>query len=212
MNLIGFSLHVGSLCDDVETFGEAIKVVQEYKQKAEKIGFKITFVDIGGGFNAPSCKTKYKFEDIAKSINDSIDQYINDPDVKFYAEPGRFIGNDFLDLCLPIICAKQKYEGGEKKTQLIYIPDGMYGAFNALTYDHAEPHFMIKQNEKNDEIYETKLYGQTCDSADVVYVGCKWPKLSKGDFMYVENFGAYTYSPTSFFNGFFHHKVFYLNQ
>jgi ornithine decarboxylase len=34
-----------------------------------------------------------------------------------------------------------------------------------------------------------------------------WPHLSVGDIIRVMRFGAYTYSPSAFFNGFSHHKV-----
>jgi ornithine decarboxylase len=47
---------------------------------------------------------------------------------------------------------------------------------------------------------------------DLLYKGMMWPVLDVGDFMTVRKFGAYTYSPTSFFNGFQHHKVMVINQ
>lgn len=88
----------------------------------------------------------------------------------------------------------------------------MYGSFNALSYDHAEPHFEMFSGCDMEHRVSTSLWGQTCDSADCIYENMKWPKLKVGDLLTVRNFSAYTYSPTSFFNGFPHHKVFVINE
>lgn len=90
----------------------------------------------------------------------------------------------------------------------------MYGSFNALTYDHAEPHFELCSFDdiKDEKKISTTLWGQTCDSADCIYENMQWPKLQIGDMLTIRRFCAYSYSPYSFFNGFHHHKVFYLNN
>ncbi|EAX83906.1 Pyridoxal-dependent decarboxylase, C-terminal sheet domain containing protein, partial [Trichomonas vaginalis G3] len=103
------------------------------------------------------------------------------------------------------------HEDGEE--QSVFMAEGIYGAFNALNYDHAEPHFLIRTEGAADgERVKTTLWGQTCDSADLVYEELLWPRLEVGDYLTIEKFGAYTYSPTSFFNGFPHHKVFHINE
>jgi ornithine decarboxylase len=103
-------------------------------------------------------------------------------------------------------------EENSEQIQHIFIPDGIYGSFNALTYDHAEPHFEISTDGSTSNLIRTTLWGQTCDSADIVYVDLMWPCLSVGDIIRISKFGAYTYSPASFFNGFQHHKVFVIDE
>jgi ornithine decarboxylase len=58
----------------------------------------------------------------------------------------------------------------------------------------------------------TALWGQTCDSADCIYEEMDWPILSVCHMLTVRKFSAYTYPPTSFFNGFKHHKIFIVNR
>jgi ornithine decarboxylase len=211
-NFIGFSFHVGSLCDDLTTFRIVLEYVSRLKQEAEDLGLKVSFIDIGGGFLPLKSKSRFTFIEIANAIKSTIHEFFEDEeDIKFIAEPGRYIGNDYLDLHLPVISVKIREKEGILH-QDVYIPDGMYGAFNALTYDHVEPHFEINTNGCDDELITTTLWGQTCDSADVIYVDLQWPKLEVGDMLTINHFGAYTFSPTSFFNGFYHHKVFVLGR
>ncbi|OHS93910.1 Pyridoxal-dependent decarboxylase, pyridoxal binding domain containing protein [Tritrichomonas foetus] len=213
-NFIGISFHVGSLCDDITTFKTALEYAADLKVKADDLGLKVCFIDIGGGFLPPNEKTNFSFQSVAAAINDAIDQYFPNDDIEFIAEPGRFISSEYMDLYLPVICAKEHQNDDGSITQSIFIPDGMYGSFNALTYDHAEPHFQLYPNEevKEEKKINTTLWGQTCDSADCIYENMQWPKLNVGDMLTIRRFSAYTYSPTSFFNGFPHHKVFLLNR
>ena len=213
-NFIGIAFHVGSLCDDINTFKTALEYASSLKAEAEEFGLNVCFIDIGGGFLPPNEKTNYSFQSIAQAINDAIDQYFPNNDIEFIAEPGRFIGSEFMDLYLPVIGTRDHQNEDGSVSQSIFIPDGMYGSFNALTYDHAEPIFELCAAEevKEEKKVSTTLWGQTCDSADCIYENMQWPKIKTGDMLTIRRFSAYTYSPSSFFNGFHHHKVFFLNK
>ena len=212
-NFIGFSFHVGSLCDDLLTFRTALEYVAELKVKAEDLGLSACFIDIDGGFLSPNAPSNVSFQAIGEAIETAIEDLFGEDEVEFIAEPGRFIGSEFMDLHLPVIGVKTHNDDDGEVSQSIYIPDGIYGSFNALNYDHAEPHFeMHTEAKEDDEKIPTTLWGQTCDSADIVYEDMMWPALEVGDLLSIKKFSAYTYSPTSFFNGFPHHKVIYLNE
>jgi ornithine decarboxylase len=210
-NFVGFSFHVGSLCDDITTFRVALESVSQLKREAEGLGLTVSFVDIGGGFLPPNALANHPFASIASGIEEAIGELFAGQEIEFIGEPGRFIAAEYMDLHLPITCVKE--HNGEKgiATQSVYVPDGMYGAFNAIRYDHAMPHFEMYANCQEDKTVPTALWGQTCDSADCIYEEMEWPRLAVGDLLTVRKFSAYTYSPTSFFNGFGHHKVFVVN-
>lgn len=213
-NFIGFAFHVGSYCDDKTSFDGALKYSAELRKYATKIGLNVSFIDIGGGFLPPTSKSHYSFEEIAESIKTAIDQYFPDKKVTFNAEPGRFIGSEYMDLYMPVICNKEVTKDDGTIAQCIFIPDGIYGCFNAIMYDHAEPHFYWwpRTKPENDMKINTMLWGQTCDSMDEVYDIMQWPRIEIGDILFVRKFSAYTYSPHSNFNGFLHHRVFYINE
>jgi ornithine decarboxylase len=212
-NFIGFSFHVGSLCDDITTFRVALQYVADLKRLASNIGLSTSFVDIGGGFLSPNAPANHSFSSVADAITNAITEFFGDDQIEFIAEPGRFIGSEYMDLHLPVTCAKEQRDEKDEVSQSIYIPDGMYGAFNALAYDHAVPHFeMYAEGADFSNVVPTALWGQTCDSADCIYEELQWPLLSIGDLLTVRKFSAYTYSPSSFFNGFAHHRVFVVNR
>jgi ornithine decarboxylase len=216
-NFIGFSFHVGSLCDDITTFRTALQYVADLKREAKEIGLKTSFIDIGGGFLPPNAPANHSFASVAGAIESAINELFGDNDdddeeIEFIAEPGRFVGSEYMDLYLPVTCAKKQKDEKEGVCQSVYIPDGMYGAFNAICYDHAVPHFEMYAMDTNfEKTVPTALWGQTCDSADCIYEEMEWPILKIGDLLTVRKFSAYTYSPSSFFNGFGHHKVFVIN-
>jgi ornithine decarboxylase len=211
-NFLGFSFHVGSLCDDITTFRTALEQIAALRREAESMGLSVHFIDIGGGFLPPNAPANHQFMEIGAAIENSIMELFANSNIEFIGEPGRFIGSEYMDLHLPVICVKRHHSEKGEITQSVFIPDGMYGSFNAITYDHAEPHFEMLIGNSSEKEFVTTLWGQTCDSAHVVYENMDWPALADGDLLTVRKFGAYTYSPTSFFNGFNHHPVFVINQ
>lgn len=50
LQLIGISFHVGSGCQDIPIYAEAISTARKLFDFAESVGFKLRLLDIGGGF------------------------------------------------------------------------------------------------------------------------------------------------------------------
>jgi len=113
-----------------------------------------------------------------------------------------------------------------------YINDGVYGAFNNLMFDHATVRprrlkFSIKnalkdnsegydgsdsEEEKDNNLYASTVFGPTCDSIDVISRSVLLPKMKIGDWMYFQNMGAYTMAAASSFNGFSPSDRFYVSS
>jgi len=51
-------------------------------------------------------------------------------------------------------------------------------------------------------LYTSTVWGNTCDSIDVICRSVLLPQLEVGDWLYFENMGAYTMAAASCFNGF----------
>lgn len=201
MNLIGFSFHVGSGCQDPKSYYTAIRDCKLACVKSAKYGFNITTIDIGGGF--PGIDKHISFDDIATNIikaqNDFFKYQIDENIIKFIAEPGRFFTESTHTLVVNVI-AKKREKNGFK----YYINDGVYGSFNCINYDHQTPELIpLKISENKEPLYLSTFFGPTCDSMDVIYKDIKFNELNIGDILYVKNFGSYTCAPSSSFNGFF---------
>lgn len=198
LNIVGFSFHVGSGCISCVNYYNAIKTCYDAVLLAKKTDINITIIDIGGGF--PGTNNEM-FEEIAKNINSGIKDFFKDLNIKFIAEPGRFFAQRSHIMVLNIIGKKIYIDSDGNKNIIYYLNDGVYGAFNCIHYDHANIS-ILPFNERDGQLYNSTIFGPTCDSIDLIVENINLPELVIGEWVYVEDFGAYTIAASSKFNGF----------
>lgn len=223
LNVIGFSFHVGSGCCSVDNYYDAVQECKRATEIAENIGLKISIIDIGGGFPGSKCNKNPSFEMISKKtmdtifpgsecnenpsfemiskrIMDAIHDFFNDDvqngKITFIAEPGRFFSENTHTLVLNVIGKKL-----DDEKIIYYLNDGVYGSFNCIYFDHRKP-IILPFNERDGKLHKSILFGPTCDSIDLISEEIMLPELAIGEWIYVENFGAYTIAASSVFNGF----------
>jgi diaminopimelate decarboxylase len=204
LEVTGISFHVGSGCADAKNFYKAINDCKTASDIAAKLGIKIKIIDIGGGF--PGLDTTVRFEDIAKEVNNGINDFFGqevsqDNKIQFIAEPGRYFAQKSHTLVLNVIGKKIIQEENGDKIVVYYLNDGVYGSFNCIYFDHGKP-VILPFNERDGKMFKSILFGPTCDSIDLISENVMLPELAIGEWVYVENFGAYTSASSSGFNGF----------
>ncbi len=207
LDIVGVSFHVGSGCKNVEAYKTAIESCKKVFDIGKENGYTLTILDLGGGFPGTD-DTHIKFEDIAQTINEAIDLYFSEDDfpedygLQIIAEPGRYFAAASHTLVLNIIAKNKKIDNITKEIKFAYtLNDGVYGSFNCIMFDHANP--QIKPfNERDGKVYECTVYGPTCDSMDTISNSCRLPDLAIGESVYIEDSGAYTTAAASNFNGF----------
>jgi diaminopimelate decarboxylase len=183
------------------------------KEVVKPYGFDIKTLDIGGGF------TDTNISDMAPVINDSLNVYFPASlGIKVISEPGRYFAQKSHILVLNVIGKKIIYEDSNNnnpslvtngdidsvandKKIIYYLNDGVYGSFNCIFFDHHDP-IILPFNERKEKLYKTTIFGPTCDSMDLITENIMLPELAIGEWVYVENFGAYTIAASSNFNGF----------
>jgi ornithine decarboxylase len=200
MNLVGFSFHVGSGCSDARSFYKAIEDCAVTYKASQEYGFNISIIDIGGGF--PGVDKNIKFSDICDNINMAIADFFlyetSNNIIRFIAEPGRYFTEATHTLIINVI-AKKKEDGVIK----YYLSDGIYGSFNCINYDHQKPELIpLLSRYEDDPKYNSTFFGPTCDSLDCIYKDVPYYELNVGEWLYINDFGSYTISPSSSFNGF----------
>lgn len=211
LNLIGFSFHVGSGCKSVDSYYNAIAICKGACDIAIKHDIAITIIDIGGGFPGVNNGNDINIEQIAEKIaeaqNTFFEKEMADGKLQFIAEPGRYFVEKSHTLVLNVIGKKREtYINPETNTKediiIYYLNDGVYGSFNCIYFDHKTP-IVLPFNERNEKkLYKSKIFGPTCDSMDLISNEIMLPELAIGEWVYVENFGAYTTAASSSFNGF----------
>jgi len=214
--LVGISFHVGSCCYSPLAFVDTLKRAKELFMEAERLGIHLSLLDIGGGFPGDE-ESKITFEEIASAIEPVIDALFDDG-VQVIAEPGRFFCSASTTSALQVY-SKRDYtsrrmgENGdivEIEEVQYYLPDGVYGTFNNIIYDHASPITRPLKEPPLDAILKNStFFGPTCDSIDVIAKQIHFPSLEIGDWVYFLNMGAYTVAAGSTFNGFERPKILY---
>ena len=210
LKLIGFSFHVGSGCKSVDSYYTAIKTCRDAYDIALKYDMNITIIDIGGGFPGIHNEDGINIEEISEKINEAQQTFfqkeLEAETIQFIAEPGRYFVEKSHTLVLNVIGKKRETITNEdaidSENIIYYLNDGIYGSFNCIIFDHKIP-VILPFNERNEKkMFKSKIFGPTCDSIDLISNETMLPELTIGEWVYVENFGAYTTAPSSSFNGF----------
>jgi len=202
LDLVGVSFHVGSNCYSLDSYEKAIQDARITFDLAKKHGFIFRLLDIGGGF--PGTDEKFTFESIADRIKGAIDEHFSEEykDLEVIAEPGRYMVSTSHTLVLNVIGKKEHVDSAGEKTLKYYLNDGVYGSYNCIHFDYANPK-IYPYNERDGKLYKSVVFGPTCDSMDTIEKECLLPDLAIGEWVYSECMGAYTISASSAnFNGF----------
>lgn len=197
LNIVGISFHIGSGCQDANQYDEAISDARKIFDIAkEKYNYELKILDIGGGF------VDETFEETAEVINNSLKEHFEDlSDVRIIAEPGRLFAANSHTLVINVIGKKEKLVDGEKHFTYT-INNSIYSAFNCIMFDHAKPDILPFNERTEEKKYESIIFGGTCDSIDKLAEKIMLPEMTIGEWLYVEDFGAYTVAASTEFNGF----------
>jgi ornithine decarboxylase len=211
LNVIGVSFHVGSGCFDAIAYEHALKLARSAFDLADRYGFEMTLLDIGGGFPGSSHNVSVTFPEIAAVLRPLLDELFPDS-VRVIAEPGRYFAEPTMTFVSRIHSKRTYIEEGARAFKY-YIHDGVYGAFNCIMFDHAKPeaHLVFPSvNHLNQAEYKSTVFGPTCDSIDKIVFGQMLPELEVGQWLFFPNMGAYTTAAASTFNGFQPPQQFYV--
>ena len=117
-----------------------------------------------------------------------------------------------------------------KSENRIFINNSIYGDLNNITYDHKVPFFNIIKKDKqiplkstyeninkplynktrtfinnysnnNEQLYTYNIYGNTCDSLDIICKNTLSPELNIDDELCFPEMGAYSIVSSTNFNG-----------
>jgi len=195
LNVMGVSFHCGSGASAV-TYRVAMRDARSVFKAGEKLGFRMTLLDIGGGMpgteslddKGPSLKT------ISSIINPMLKEHWQG--VEVIAEPGRYFCAEAQTLAVQVIGKRVRDD-----VRIYYVNDGLYQSFNCILYDHS---VLLPEDEKSQhgEYHKSALFGQTCDGMDQISKSIVLPELKVGDWIVFPTMGAYTNGASSQFNGF----------
>lgn len=209
--IIGIAFHVGSNCTHLESYRKAILDAAELFQYSKNHwDQQLSLLDLGGGWPGTNDQS---FTEIAKVVQELLQTYFS-PQTRCIAEPGRYFAAKTTTLSMRVIGKKRSKE--ERKIAY-YLSNGIFGFFiSSLYYEYnlekiLSEGWVIKPLRDNSNIpCPSLLWGPTCDSGDKIMDGILLPEIETGEFLVVENLGAYSKSLETTFNGIPLSKAYYI--
>lgn len=192
---LGLAFHVGTQITNSSAFANAVTII---KSIINRSGVKVDALDVGGGFPVP-----YADEDVPSVTNciDVIKTAISCAglqNMELLAEPGRVLVARSGSLVVRVEL---------RKGNRLYINDGTYGGlFDAgplLGTRFPVRAFRANEKDMSSEMADFTLAGPTCDSLDMMDGPFSLPAdIDMGDWIELDNLGAYSQSMRTNFNGF----------
>ncbi|XP_029691830.1 ornithine decarboxylase-like isoform X2 [Takifugu rubripes] len=178
LEVVGVSFHIGSKCTQSLAFRQAIADARSVFDTAKLLGFQFSLLDIGGGFSG--IDVPVTLQEFSEVINGALDEYFPfESGVQVIAEPE-----------VP------------ERLMMYYLNDGVYGSLNFLLRDVQVSPYLHRAVESSEKRYRSVIWGPTCDCIDKIVDNYLIPELHVGDWLLIDNIGAYGISMSTEFNGF----------
>ena len=189
INIMGIDFHIGSQIMDINPYIESLHKILEIIDQLESQGIVLRHIDIGGGlgisYQNESTVSKDTF--VTEIIN-----AIGERNLSIIVEPGRSIVGESGLLV-------------SKVTNIKKTPFKNFAVMDAGMNDLLRPplyeayHSIKEVLQKSDAKLLYDVVGPICETAD--FLGkSRNLSIEKGDFLVVENVGAYGYSLSSNYN------------
>lgn len=207
---VAISTHVGSMITDPGYYEKAVqKLVRLAFDLKNKLGISIEEINIGGGFGVQSLNyysiqniilnkagiSQYSkaasMEDFGRRIGQKFAKELKLyklPEIKLILEPGRFLVSDSGILVTKVVSVKNSWifiDGG-----INLIPESIFFIRRG---------FLIANKIGQEANCECNIAGPTLNTADVLAVKQKLPRIELGDIVVVLDAGAYSLSRSNQF-------------
>jgi ornithine decarboxylase len=191
----GISFHVGSQCLSPNAFAAALDLSGKVARKA---GVELSVLNVGGGFPAPyPGDDPQPLERYFAEIIYGRQKLGLSSGCMLMCEPGRSLVATSGSVVVQVVL---------RRGQTIFLNDGVFGSLQELGHPkERRPVRIVRPDgpQTARRTVEFKVYGPTCDSNDVLGAPFVLPDdVKEGDWLVVEQMGAYSLSMRTHFNGF----------
>lgn len=165
----------------------------------KKLGIKIEFINLGGGYGIPhkpdekAIDMEFVSKEIKKIYNELIVANNLDP-LRIVMECGRMITGPYGWLITKVIHMKHTYKDyvGCDANMANLMRPALYGAYHHITV-------LGKENKSASHTYD--VTGSLCENNDKFAVDRKLPEIEQGDLLAIHNTGAHGHAMGFNYNG-----------
>lgn len=180
----------------IETAKMLFELVVEIHQK---LGIKIEFVDLGGGYGIPyePGEKEIDLQKVSAGIKEEYEKIIvaNDLDpLRIVLENGRMVTGPYGWLVTKVRHLKHIYRDyvGVDASMANLMRPGMYGSYHHITV-------LGKENQPHDHKYD--VTGSLCENNDKFAIGRMLPELEVNDIIVLHSTGAHGHAMGFNYNG-----------
>uniref|UniRef100_A0A7N0T951 diaminopimelate decarboxylase n=1 Tax=Kalanchoe fedtschenkoi TaxID=63787 RepID=A0A7N0T951_KALFE len=194
LNLVGVHCHLGSTITKVDIFRDAAVLMVGFIDEIRSQGFKIDYLNIGGGLGIDYYHTGAVLPS-PRDLIDTVRELVLSRDLHLIIEPGRSL---IANTCCLVNRVTGVKTNGTKNFIVIdgsmaeLIRPSLYGA-----YQHIE---LVSPPPPDSEIATFDVVGPVCESADFLGKDRDLPTPERGAGLVVHDAGAYCMSMSSTYN------------
>ncbi len=194
LNILGIHIHIGSQIRELHVFENMCHKANVIVENMERLGFKLDFVDVGGGlginYDVPENEPIPNFASLFSIVNNHLN--VGGKDVRF--EFGRSVVGECGELITKVLFNKTTATGRRlvivdaSMTEL--VRPAMYGSYHNI------------ENITSDSDARSKytVVGTACESTDVFEENISLRPTNRGDLLTIKSAGAYGMSMASRYN------------
>jgi len=182
---VGVHMHIGSQITDLDPFANAFALVKELVGTLRNAGFKIEFVNLGGGLGIP-----YRSDEPAPPLPTDyarlVNQTVGDLGVRLLFEPGRMIAGN-----AGILVSRVLYVKTSPHKTFTVVDAGMNDLIRPTLYDAHHQILPVIETAAGTPTRVTDVVGPVCETGDFLAHARPLPELNAGDLIAVMTAGAY---------------------
>lgn len=192
IKVIGIQMHLGSQIKETRPYIKGIKKLFDLINCISLLGADIKFIDIGGGFGIAYMENEKFFS--VKELARELRPLLKNKGVKLIVEPGRFISGPS-----GLLVTKVLYNKYAQHKNFVIVDAGMndfirpslYSAYHAIT-----PVLRVRGRRS----ITADIVGPICESGDYFAKGRRIPECMPGEFIAINDAGAYGFTMSSTYN------------
>lgn len=194
VNIKGMHLHIGSQIRELHVFQYLCDKVNVITENLVKKGFKLDFVDVGGGlginYDMPENEPVPNFASVFAIINGNL--RVGGREIHF--EFGRSIVGECGELITSVLYRKDTATG----RRLVIVDASMTELIRPMLYGSYHDIENLTSTAEKREKYA--IVGTACESTDVFNESVTLPKTVRSDILTIKSAGAYGMSMASRYN------------
>ncbi|XP_075548912.1 ornithine decarboxylase 1-like isoform X1 [Dermacentor variabilis] len=203
--VVGIAFHIGGRHFNYKSYRVAIEKARHLFDLGAQMGIEMTVLDIGGGFLG-STRMRDSFIQVCETVRSALDEHFpRSSGTYIIAEPGQYMVTSSYTLAVKVVAKRTRQmsvDGELCPYHDVYINDSKqnciprenYDILNITYHPLSPPHERVAKDL-------TTLWGATCHPMDKFEDHVPFYAVSVGEWLLMDNVGAYGLVKACGFNG-----------